>query len=358
MKQSVEDATEYSSNGMKLIYGGKELADEQSIESANIQSNVAVIVVAKKKQLAAQVKKKEEETTPQPTTTEQPSSESTPATTTTTTPSTTTPVTTTTTPSTTPTATTTTTTTEQQNIPGGPGSPEYDETVQQFLEMGYDRNDIDECMKASFYDRATAAEFLISGIPENVKQMMQENGGNLPTPPQGGSLASALAGNQQGFSLRDLFTLSPQLNNLRNAIRQNPTLLREFLTHVSQVSPELYQIIQSNPREFLEIINETGPVTGTTGTQPQTTPTTTTGGEHPPSGEELQQQAPPGTIFISQDDERKINELVGLGFTKNEAIQAYLACDKNQEMAANLLFENRDRGFEDDSDDEQGMHDE
>nr|CAG4717695.1 unnamed protein product [Naegleria fowleri] len=354
LKQLVEDNTEFSSAGMKLIYGGKELNDDQTIESANIQSNIAVILVAKKKQHVTQPKKKEEETTSSTTT----SSETKPPTTTTATestlPSMTTPA------STTATTTTATTPQAQEQIPGGPGTAEYDEAVQQFLEMGYDRNDIDECMKAAFYDRATAAEFLISGIPENVKQMMQEHGGNMPTPPQGG--VAGLQGNQQGFSLRDLFTLSPQLNNLRNAIRQNPTLLREFLQHVSQVSPELYQIIQSNPREFLEIINETGP------TQAGTTPPTgvptggETGGEQAgiPGG----QQPPPGTVYITREDERKINELVGLGFTKNEAIQAYLACDRNQEMAANLLFENRDRGFEDDDEDDEqqggqggGMHD-
>jgi hypothetical protein len=32
-------------------------------------------------------------------------------------------------------------------------------------------------------------------------------------------------------------------------------------------------------------------------------------------------------------------QLAGLGFSKVEAAQAYLACDKNEQMAANLLFD-------------------
>ncbi|KAL9651785.1 hypothetical protein ABK040_014430 [Willaertia magna] len=355
VKQKIEENTEYSAAGMKLIYGGRELNDGETVEAAGIQSSIALIVVAKKK-AHTQTKPKKEETTTSTTT--EPTTTTTPAPTTTTT---------TTTPSTTPSATTGTTTAPQttslQGFPNGPGTTEYDEAVQCFLEMGYERKDIDECMKAAFYDRGLAADYLISGIPEEVKGMMQEEGVGLTqqqgttTGQQGGGLPQGLEaglGNQQGFSLRDLFNLSPQLNNLRNAIRQNPVLLREFLQHVSQVSPELYQIIQSNPREFLEIINEQ-PTTTQTGT----TGGTTTGGTTATGGGQQEGNLPtppPGTIYITQEDDRKINELVGLGFSKHEALEAYLACDRNQEMAANYLFESKDRfgGMEEEEDENQG----
>jgi len=52
-----------------------------------------------------------------------------------------------------------------------------------------------------------------------------------------------------------------------------------------------------------------------------------------------QGQPPPGTIQVSQEELAAINRLASLGFSKNRAAEAYFACDKNEEMAANFLFE-------------------
>lgn len=48
---------------------------------------------------------------------------------------------------------------------------------------------------------------------------------------------------------------------------------------------------------------------------------------------------PPGSISVSQAEMDSINNLVQLGFTKERAAEAFFACDKNEEMAANFLFE-------------------
>lgn len=57
-----------------------------------------------------------------------------------------------------------------------------------------------------------------------------------------------------------------------------------------------------------------------------------------------QQQPPPGSIQVSPEEMESINRLTQLGFPKARAAEAYFACDKNEEMAANFLFES---GFED-----------
>jgi UV excision repair protein RAD23 len=51
------------------------------------------------------------------------------------------------------------------------------------------------------------------------------------------------------------------------------------------------------------------------------------------------QQLPPGSISVTPAEMESINNLVQLGFTKERAAEAFFACDKNEEMAANFLFE-------------------
>merc|ERR1719198_1116010 len=47
---------------------------------------------------------------------------------------------------------------------------------------------------------------------------------------------------------------------------------------------------------------------------------------------------PPPAIELSAEDNAAIERLQGLGFDRNECIQAFLACDKNENLAANFLL--------------------
>jgi UV excision repair protein RAD23 len=52
---------------------------------------------------------------------------------------------------------------------------------------------------------------------------------------------------------------------------------------------------------------------------------------------------PPGVVRLTAEEMAAVDRLTAMGFDRNSAAQAYLACDKNEELAANLLM---DGGFE------------
>jgi UV excision repair protein RAD23 len=54
------------------------------------------------------------------------------------------------------------------------------------------------------------------------------------------------------------------------------------------------------------------------------------------------QGPPPGSIQVTQEEADAIDRLASMGFDKGEAAQAFMACDKNEMLAANLLM---DGGF-------------
>ena len=85
--------------------------------------------------------------------------------------------------------------------------------------------------------------------------------------------------------------------------------------------PTAYQTISQNPEVFMRLITHGMAGEGEEGEE----------SEEAHGEEEL--------VYLSQEEHEAIQRLQQLGFSKERAAEAYLTCDKNEEMAANLLFD-------------------
>ncbi|MCJ1247287.1 hypothetical protein MMC30_004501 [Trapelia coarctata] len=247
--------------------------------------------------------------------------------------------------------------------------------------MGFERTQIDRAMRAAFNNPNRAVEYLLTGIPENLQQgatpraaprqagatagagaAVPQTNTTTPAPaePSGdggdepinlfeaaaqagrtggggrssrqpaanipgiGGLeglnaaaaggAAAGAGGAAGIGSLDFLRNNPQFQQLRQIVQTQPRMLEPILQQVGAGNPQLAQLIQQHPDQFLQLLSEDAD-------------------EDAP--------LPPGAqaISVSEEEREAIERLCRLGFERDLVIQAYFACDKNEELAANFLFE-------------------
>ncbi|KAG2146008.1 UV excision repair protein Rad23 [Suillus bovinus] len=240
-------------------------------------------------------------------------------------------------------------------------------TISNMVEMGFEREQVIRALRASFNNPDRAVEYLMTGIPAHLMHEAAgpaappaQTGGVAPTTPaapapaaptaqpapvaptgqpqnlfqlaqqqqqqQPGGRGTATAGVGAGAGEIDLEALRnhPQVQQLRQLVQTNPNLLAPLVQQIMEQNPHLGQLLESNPEALMHLLN---------------------GGDDA-EGDGV---VPPGAqvIHITPEEQAAIGRLEALGFSRQKAAEAYLACDKNEELAANYLFET---GFDDDED--------
>ncbi|XP_021181296.1 UV excision repair protein RAD23 homolog A [Helicoverpa armigera] len=181
---------------------------------------------------------------------------------------------------------------------------DFEATVQSIMDMGYNRQQVEQALRASFNNRERAVEYLITGIPEELLQEQDAEEGSDEDP-----LAF----------LRD----QPQFQQMRAVIQQNPNLLNAVLQQIGQTNPALLQAISQHQSAFVRMLNE--PVNPAAAGA-------VAGEENAVDIPQVQQPQ------VSPQDKEAIERLKALGFPEHMVIQAYFACEKNENLAANFLL--------------------
>ncbi|KAJ3227111.1 hypothetical protein HK099_003330 [Clydaea vesicula] len=233
----------------------------------------------------------------------------------------------------------------------------YDSATQNLVEMGFEISQVKAAMRAAFNNPDRAAEYLMTGIPEGIEAPQNPvpsattpsapatpaNAANPNVPSGYENLFTAAANAQRPSSTNNpanentfaFLRNSPQFQQLRQLVQTQPQLLQPVLQQLGQANPQLLELINGNQDAFLSLLMEGGE--GAAATEGGAT------GENPAGAGNT---APPNQQYISvtPEEEAAINRLAGLGFDRQMAIEAFFACDKNEELAANYLFDAQNGG--------------
>ncbi|KDQ21499.1 hypothetical protein BOTBODRAFT_150357 [Botryobasidium botryosum FD-172 SS1] len=257
-------------------------------------------------------------------------------------------------------------------------------SIQNMMEMGFEREQVMRALRASFNNPDRAVEYLMTGIPAHLLGEANPapapgtpaaaaapgtpaapNPASAPTPvaapaqpaaptpqapssgPQnlfqaaaqaaqgggaGGFGGAGGAGAGAGGQLPQLdpadierLRSAPVFQQVRELVHQNPALLQPLIQQLAASNPQLSQVLTSNPELLYQLLGGEG------------------GGDEEWEGGEGE-AAPPGThvLHVTPEENAAIERLEALGFPRQQVIEAYFACDKNEDLAANYLFDGFD----------------
>eukprot|EP00262_Sarcandra_glabra_P006996 TRINITY_DN1955_c0_g7_i1.p1 TRINITY_DN1955_c0_g7~~TRINITY_DN1955_c0_g7_i1.p1 ORF type:complete len:376 (-),score=84.69 TRINITY_DN1955_c0_g7_i1:221-1348(-) len=225
-----------------------------------------------------------------------------------------------------------------------------EQIIQQLIDMGggsWDRETVLRALRAAYNNPERAVEYLYSGIPATaeVAVPLARLPSNQASSGQGATTGADLTGAAPlsgvpnssplnmfpqgipnpgtggGVGSLDFLRNNQQFQALRLMVQANPQILQPMLQELSKQNPELLRLIQEHHAEFLQLINE--PLEGAEGDlfeQPD--------------------QDMPHAINVTPAEQEAIQRLEAMGFDRGLVIEAFLACDRNEELAINYLLEN------------------
>ncbi|CAO2828389.1 unnamed protein product [Amaranthus hypochondriacus] len=229
-------------------------------------------------------------------------------------------------------------------------------TIQHIIDIGggtWDRDTVIRALRAAFNNPERAIEYLYSGIPEKAKvpSVAQFAGDGLHTNTssvsQQPTLPTSVPSRRSSASSSNIFPLgflsrgssaapsgvldflrnSEQFQALRAMVHANPQVLQPMLEDFGKQNPNLMKLIQEHQTEFHRLLHE--PVKG----------------EERKLLEELS-AAMPHAIQVTTDEHAAIERLEAMGFDRSTVLEAYFACNKNEELTANYLVDHM-HDFED-----------
>lgn len=270
-------------------------------------------------------------------------------------------------------------------------------TINNICNMGFEREQVERAMNAAYNNPSRAVDYLTNGFPDNnaVEENAnvnadantnadvdanenaeeyeddeeyeedQEEGNDDSLEDMGGDNVLP-TGDVLDFATDEQtrqFLNNPNfINIIRNVAMGNPQRISEMLELIGRTDPELLHYIRDNQSQITyimqQLINSHGGNADGVGSSDESFTMENYEELHDQLSDILMDQRPnrenveeqeenalftPTTIALTEKELESVKKLEALGFPKHVALEAFIACDKNEELAANYLFENMDQ---------------
>lgn len=114
------------------------------------------------------------------------------------------------------------------------------------------------------------------------------------------------------------------IQQLQSLVQQNPAALQPLIQAIAQSNPQLAGALSADPQGVLNLLANMGGAGG--------------GGDL--EGGDDEGLPLPTMEELSAEDRTAVEQIVAMGIPQSRAIEAYLMCGKNVEMAVQFYFEN------------------
>lgn len=310
LKQQIAENQDTTPECVSLIYKSKMLKDDtQTLEQVKIQDGDNVVIVMKK---AAQTAKPAAKPAPvaQPAAPAQPAPQAAPA------------------PEVAP---------QQPTQPAQDAVNIFQETkpaeaapavvepsqddINMLVNMGFKADDARKALRKANNQIDIAANMLLEGVDLD----------SIPDPSQrtGRAAPSHDAGMDMGLGTKEEFI---------QQVLANPAQFEIFFQQIDNINPQVGQLARSNPGMLYDILTQTMQQQQGMPQQGYANPPQQPRYQQPPQAAPAPAQ-PTGGLQLTAEDEEVINRLMQLGFSRQQAVQAYIAGEKNENYAANLLLD-------------------
>ena len=209
----------------------------------------------------------------------------------------------------------------------------YTQQLNSLVDMGFEKSQAEAAIKAARGQIDLAIEYLYNGIPEGI------NNNNLDQEQEQGQQGGEVGeDNNEDDPLKYVASIAKIIG------QRNPSALTRLLQSIQQNDPDLMNLIKEREEEFKTLLEQ--PITDRDYRAiqrfQQEMGLAGIGVRFPGQGGMSGQRQI--RLDLTPQDREAINRLKDLGnFSDAEVIQAYIACDKNEELTANYLFEQKMR---------------